>query len=45
VALPDDVVPGSGWLLVRPDGYLAAAGHAGDAHRLEAWLDRWLTTP
>jgi 2-polyprenyl-6-methoxyphenol hydroxylase-like FAD-dependent oxidoreductase len=45
VSLPDDLVHGSGWLLVRPDGYLAAAGHAGAAHRLRDWLDRWLTTP
>lgn len=35
----------SGWLLVRPDGYLAAAGAAGDGNRLFRWLDRWLTTP
>jgi 2-polyprenyl-6-methoxyphenol hydroxylase-like FAD-dependent oxidoreductase len=44
VSLPHGLVPGSGWLLVRPDGYLAAAGHAGDAHRLHDWLNRWLTT-
>lgn len=42
VALPDDLVPGPGWLLVRPDGHLAAAGQAGDADRLRDWLDRWM---
>ena len=42
-ALPPAWGSGSGWLLVRPDGYLAAAGGAGDAHRLRAWLTRWLT--
>jgi 2-polyprenyl-6-methoxyphenol hydroxylase-like FAD-dependent oxidoreductase len=45
VRLPGELVPGSGWLLVRPDGYLAAAGHAGQAHRLRRWLNRWLTVP
>jgi 2-polyprenyl-6-methoxyphenol hydroxylase-like FAD-dependent oxidoreductase len=33
------------WLLVRPDGYLAAAGGPGDARRLGGWLDRWLIRP
>ncbi len=33
------------WLLVRPDGYLAAAGGPDDAAALERWLDRWFTTP
>jgi hypothetical protein len=42
-SLPDELVTGSGWLLVRPDGYLAAAGRADDAPRLRDWLDRWLT--
>jgi hypothetical protein len=45
VPLPKEIISGSGWLLVRPDGYLAAAGRAGDAHRLRRWLDRWLTMP
>jgi 2-polyprenyl-6-methoxyphenol hydroxylase-like FAD-dependent oxidoreductase len=45
VTLPAELIAGSGWLLVRPDGYLAAAGHADDANRLRHWLDRWLTTP
>ena len=44
VSLPIELVPGPGWLLVRPDGYLAAAGRAGDADRLRRWLSRWLTT-
>jgi 2-polyprenyl-6-methoxyphenol hydroxylase-like FAD-dependent oxidoreductase len=44
VALPAELVPGPGWLLVRPDGYLAAAGRVGDADRLRGWLSRWLTT-
>ena len=33
---------GPAWLLVRPDGYLAAAGGPADATRLRNWLDRWL---
>jgi 2-polyprenyl-6-methoxyphenol hydroxylase-like FAD-dependent oxidoreductase len=33
---------GPAWLLVRPDGYLAAAGGPGDAATLRGWLDRWL---
>jgi 2-polyprenyl-6-methoxyphenol hydroxylase-like FAD-dependent oxidoreductase len=45
VSLPNELVSGPGWLLVRPDCYLAAAGRAGDAHRLRGWLSRWLTTP
>jgi 2-polyprenyl-6-methoxyphenol hydroxylase-like FAD-dependent oxidoreductase len=32
----------SGWLLVRPDGYLAAAGGLDEGARLSRWLDRWL---
>jgi 2-polyprenyl-6-methoxyphenol hydroxylase-like FAD-dependent oxidoreductase len=32
----------AGWLLVRPDGYLAAAGAPGDGPVLSRWLDRWL---
>lgn len=42
VPLPDEFAAGSGWLLVRPDGYLAAAGDVADAPRLTAWLSRWL---
>ena len=38
----DPVGAGPGWLLVRPDGYLAAAGGPGDAETLRRWLDRWL---
>lgn len=45
VDLPAEVVDGEGWLLVRPDGYLAAAGRAGDGARLSSWLRRWLFTP
>lgn len=35
----------AGWLLVRPDGYLAAAGGHRDARRIAEWLDRWLIRP
>ncbi len=35
----------SGWLLVRPDGYLAAAGGPGDGASLERWLHRWFVRP
>jgi len=42
VDLPAEVLDGAGWLLVRPDGYLAAAGRAGDGARLSSWLRRWL---
>jgi 2-polyprenyl-6-methoxyphenol hydroxylase-like FAD-dependent oxidoreductase len=42
VSLPADVAPEAAWLLVRPDGYLAAAGGPGDGHRLNSWLQRWL---
>lgn len=38
-----DVVPHDSWLLVRPDGYLAAAGHVRDVRRLQTWCGRWLT--
>lgn len=37
-----DAVP-AGWLLVRPDGYLAAAGGPDDGPTLSRWLARWLT--
>jgi hypothetical protein len=30
------------WLLVRPDGYLAAAGSADEGDRLNCWLAKWL---
>ena len=43
--LPADLGVENGWLLVRPDGYLAAAGTAADADRLHAWLDRWFVAP
>jgi 2-polyprenyl-6-methoxyphenol hydroxylase-like FAD-dependent oxidoreductase len=36
----DDMPPG--WLLIRPDGYLAAAGGPDDDAVLSRWLDRWL---
>jgi len=39
-----DDVP-AGWLLVRPDGYLAAAGGPEDGPRLSRWLDRWFIPP
>lgn len=45
VSLPEELLSGSGWLLVRPDGYLAAVGRPGDARRLHVWLNRWLRTP
>jgi 2-polyprenyl-6-methoxyphenol hydroxylase-like FAD-dependent oxidoreductase len=35
----------SGWLLVRPDGYLAAAGGPDHGPVLSRWLDRWLIAP
>ena len=35
----------AGWMLVRPDGYLAAAGEADDGRKLSRWLDRWLIRP
>ncbi|MHA0287451.1 FAD-dependent oxidoreductase [Mycobacterium sp. C3-094] len=34
-----------GWLLIRPDGYLAAAGGPGDGPMLERWLHRWFVRP
>lgn len=39
-----DLAP-DGWLLVRPDGYLAAAGGPGDAAMLDGWLERWFVRP
>jgi hypothetical protein len=35
----------AGWLLVRPDGYLAAAGGPDDGARLARWLDGWFIAP
>ncbi|MBB2992671.1 2-polyprenyl-6-methoxyphenol hydroxylase-like FAD-dependent oxidoreductase [Mycolicibacterium iranicum] len=35
---------GRGWMLVRPDGYLAAAGAPGDTAALDAVLARWFTS-
>jgi 2-polyprenyl-6-methoxyphenol hydroxylase-like FAD-dependent oxidoreductase len=43
VSIPHEMA--DAWLLVRPDGYLAAAGGPGDARRLGVWLDRWLIRP
>jgi 2-polyprenyl-6-methoxyphenol hydroxylase-like FAD-dependent oxidoreductase len=40
--LPAELADGAAWLLVRPDGYLAAAGSAEQGRRLGRWLDRWL---
>jgi hypothetical protein len=42
ITLPATTAAGSAWLLVRPDGYLAAAGGPADATRLRRWLERWL---
>ena len=42
--VPIDAIP-AGWLLVRPDGYLAAAGGPNDGPVLSRWLDRWLIRP
>jgi hypothetical protein len=39
-----DAIP-AGWMLVRPDGYLAAAGGPNDSPVLSRWLDRWLISP
>jgi hypothetical protein len=44
VALPDELAPDPAWLLVRPDGYLAAAGTPGDQDRLTRWLGAWLVS-
>jgi hypothetical protein len=41
MSLPTDVARGPAWLLVRPDGYLAAAGGPGDGDRLNHWLQHW----
>lgn len=42
VTLPGAMAAGPAWLLVRPDGYLAAAGGPADGNRLKQWLGRWL---
>jgi 2-polyprenyl-6-methoxyphenol hydroxylase-like FAD-dependent oxidoreductase len=42
VSLPGHIAKGPAWLLVRPDGYLAAAGDTSDGDRLNDWLRRWL---
>jgi hypothetical protein len=39
-----DAIP-AGWLLVCPDGYLAAAGGPKDGPVLSRWLDRWFNPP
>ena len=39
-----DAMP-AGWLLVRPDGYLAAAGGPDAGQVLSRWLERWLNPP
>jgi 2-polyprenyl-6-methoxyphenol hydroxylase-like FAD-dependent oxidoreductase len=38
----DLAAAGAAWLLVRPDGYLAAAGKPANSPRLTAWLRKWL---
>ena len=40
-----DLTGSPAWLLVRPDGQLAAAGSLDDGARLSRWLDRWLVAP
>jgi 2-polyprenyl-6-methoxyphenol hydroxylase-like FAD-dependent oxidoreductase len=41
-AVAPELAPGPAWLLVRPDGYLAAAGGLEGGARLSRWLNRWL---
>jgi 2-polyprenyl-6-methoxyphenol hydroxylase-like FAD-dependent oxidoreductase len=43
VSLPVELTSGPAWLLVRPDGHLAAAGDMAEGDRLSRWLTRWLT--
>ena len=45
VAIRDRPAPHGGWLLVRPDGYLAAAGGPADGAALQRWLQRWFVKP
>jgi hypothetical protein len=42
IAIALELGPGPAWLLVRPDGYLAAAGGLDGGARLSRWLNRWL---
>jgi 2-polyprenyl-6-methoxyphenol hydroxylase-like FAD-dependent oxidoreductase len=42
IAVAPELGPGPAWLLVRPDGYLAAAGGLDGGARLSRWLNRWL---
>jgi 2-polyprenyl-6-methoxyphenol hydroxylase-like FAD-dependent oxidoreductase len=44
IASVPELVEAPVWLLVRPDGYLAAAGGLHEGARLSRWLDRWLVT-
>jgi 2-polyprenyl-6-methoxyphenol hydroxylase-like FAD-dependent oxidoreductase len=44
IPMAAELAPGPGWLLVRPDGYLAAAGSSESIDRLTRWLKRWLAT-
>ncbi|MFD0393744.1 hypothetical protein ACFQ3Z_20590 [Streptomyces nogalater] len=41
-ALPETGCRHQGYYLVRPDGHVAAHGHAGDLDRLYAELTEWL---
>ncbi|NVN48383.1 FAD-dependent oxidoreductase [Mycolicibacterium hippocampi] len=46
VTLRKNPAPDAGtWMLVRPDGYLAAAGGPGDGAALDQWLSRWFVKP
>jgi 2-polyprenyl-6-methoxyphenol hydroxylase-like FAD-dependent oxidoreductase len=42
IPMTAELAPGPGWLLVRPDGYLAAAGSSESIDRFTRWLTRWL---
>ena len=43
---PVSVLPfGPGWLLVRPDGYVAAAGASKNESSPSHWLARWFNSP
>ncbi|RVW01047.1 FAD-binding protein [Rhodococcus spongiicola] len=41
VQIAEQLAAQPGWMLLRPDGYLAAAGHSADAATLARWLERW----